>query len=108
MGQRGTLWAIILAGGEGRRLAPLTESLHGVALPKQFATVIGEGSLLQQTVARISPLVPPRRMVAVVPAAYAELAAWQRDAPRASGRFIIDVWQDYPGAPAPSHPATTR
>jgi hypothetical protein len=32
-------WAIILAGGEGRRLASLTRALYGRELTKQFAVL---------------------------------------------------------------------
>jgi mannose-1-phosphate guanylyltransferase len=60
------LWAIVLAGGEGRRLAPVTRLLYGCDLPKQFAFLDGDRSLLQQTMERIRPLVPPHRTIVVV------------------------------------------
>ena len=41
---------IIMAGGTGSRLWPLSRELY----PKQFLTVTGEQSMLQQTVARLS------------------------------------------------------
>ena len=67
MSEQDRLWAIILAGGDGRRLAPLTDCLYGERLPKQFAVLAGHRSLLQATVDRMLPLVPPSRVVVVVP-----------------------------------------
>lgn len=43
---------VILAGGTGSRLWPLSRELY----PKQFLTVTGDESMLQQTVARLSGL----------------------------------------------------
>lgn len=43
---------VIMAGGTGSRLWPLSRELY----PKQFLTVTGEHSMLQQTVARISDI----------------------------------------------------
>ncbi|MGO9057010.1 MAG: sugar phosphate nucleotidyltransferase [Candidatus Binataceae bacterium] len=50
-------WAIILAGGEGRRLSFYTRQLAGRATPKQFCRLIGRTSLLQQTMERVSLIV---------------------------------------------------
>ena len=61
----GRLWAIVLAGGEGRRLAPLTRRLYGDDRPKQYTALIGSQSLLRQTLARVALLIPPRRTVVV-------------------------------------------
>lgn len=77
MSERDRLWAIILAAGEGTRLAPLTERLYGERLPKQFAVLAGSRSLLQGTVDRLLPLVPASRMVVVAPLAYERLAREQ-------------------------------
>lgn len=71
------LWTIVLAAGEGARLAPLTERLYGAPLPKQFAVLAGDRSLLQATVDRLMPLVPPSRTVIVVPVAHEALAREQ-------------------------------
>jgi mannose-1-phosphate guanylyltransferase len=60
------LWAIVLAGGEGTRLAPVTRLLYGCEVPKQFAFLDGDRSLLQQTMDRIAPIVPAHRTVVVV------------------------------------------
>src|SRR6516164_8839714 len=54
--------AIILAGGEGTRLAELTRRSDGVHVPKQFCALVGETSLLEQTRRRVSRSIPPERI----------------------------------------------
>lgn len=70
-------WAVILAGGEGKRLSGLTRALYGKPLPKQFAVLTGRLSLLQTTVERASALVPFERMVVVTSSPYEALAREQ-------------------------------
>jgi mannose-1-phosphate guanylyltransferase len=82
MSKSENLHAIIMASGEDRRLKPLTDVLIGMDIPKQFGLIASGGSLLQQTVARYSSLVPPERMVVVVSSAHAVVARTQlRDWP---------------------------
>jgi mannose-1-phosphate guanylyltransferase len=46
--------AVILAGGRGTRFWPRSRT----RTPKQLLNIVGEGSMLQQTVTRLTPLVP--------------------------------------------------
>jgi mannose-1-phosphate guanylyltransferase len=59
-------WAIVLAAGEGQRLARLTRALYGRDVPKQFAALDGEDTMLQQTMARAARVTPEERTVVVV------------------------------------------
>lgn len=69
------LWAMVLAGGEGTRLAPLTTALYGRPIPKQFATVAGTESMLAQTLERLAHLgVSPTRTIVVATREQEELA----------------------------------
>lgn len=77
MAPEGELWTIVLAAGEGTRLQRITQQLYGEPLPKQFAVLKGERSLLQETVARFEPIAPARRTVVVVPEAQHRLAEQQ-------------------------------
>lgn len=52
------LYGVILAGGRGTRFWPRSRR----RLPKQLMNLWGRNSLLQQTVARLRPLIPPRRI----------------------------------------------
>lgn len=61
----GALWAIVLAGGEGTRLRPLTRHICGDNRPKQYAALAGSDSLLRETLKRVALLVPPERTVVV-------------------------------------------
>ncbi len=51
--------AIILAGGDGTRLRPLTRRLAGDDRPKQFCALLGRETLLEQTRRRTARLVAP-------------------------------------------------
>lgn len=59
-------WAVILAGGDGTRLRPLTMSISGDERPKQFCPVIGGRTLLDQTRRRVALSVPTNQTVTVV------------------------------------------
>src|ERR1044071_6116704 len=61
----GSLWAVVLAGGEGVRLRPLVRHLYGDERPKQFSPLLGPRTLLRQTLDRVGLLMPPERTVVV-------------------------------------------
>ncbi|MFZ5863836.1 MAG: sugar phosphate nucleotidyltransferase [Nitrospirota bacterium] len=58
--------AVVLAGGDGRRLEPYIRRLRGDALPKQYVTLYGRHSLLERTFKRVERLVLPDRIMTVV------------------------------------------
>jgi mannose-1-phosphate guanylyltransferase len=59
-------WAVILAGGEGRRMQGLIEEWLGYSCPKQFCVFVGTRSMLQHTLDRVLGLVDPDRIVTVI------------------------------------------
>ncbi len=64
----GSRWAIVLAAGEGRRLSGLTGNGDGSTVPKQFCSVAGGPTLLQETVLRAARMVSLQRVVTLVAA----------------------------------------
>ena len=59
-------WALVLAAGEGSRLRSLTTTADGLAVPKQFCSLSGGLSLLQEAVQRAAAVAPPSRICSVV------------------------------------------
>lgn len=53
----GHAYAVIMAGGSGTRFWPLSRRKH----PKQLQELFGQGTMLEQTVERLNPLIPPER-----------------------------------------------
>ena len=62
------LYAVVMAGGVGSRFWPRSRRAH----PKQFLDVFGEASLIQNTFARLQPLIPAERTFVVTHADYAD------------------------------------
>jgi len=59
-------WAVILAGGDGTRLKSLTRHIAGDERPKQFCSVLGHGTLLEETQNRVAlEFAPPRTLYVV-------------------------------------------
>ncbi len=67
------IYSVIMAGGIGSRFWPRSRE----ARPKQFINVFEEQSLLQQTLTRMAPLVPPERTLVVTHERYADLTREQ-------------------------------
>jgi mannose-1-phosphate guanylyltransferase len=63
---RSNTWSLVLAGGEGSRLHGLTRNAHGVAVPKQFCSLRGGPSLLQEALQRAAAVAPMQRVCAIV------------------------------------------
>jgi len=59
-------WAVILAGGDGVRLRSLTRKIAGDERPKQFCSVLGKRTLLEETQRRAALELPPGRTLYVV------------------------------------------
>jgi mannose-1-phosphate guanylyltransferase len=67
------LYAVILAGGGGTRLWPLSTP----ECPKPFLRLLGEQTLIQSSVARLSPLLAPEDVYVVTDRRYLALAKEQ-------------------------------
>jgi len=59
-------WGVILAGGDGKRLLPLTRKLTGEDRPKQFCALSGTDTLLKETWHRVSRVVPQANILLVL------------------------------------------
>lgn len=55
------MMALIMAGGSGTRFWPKSRESH----PKQLLQIVGEGTMLQNTVCRLNPLIPNERIFIV-------------------------------------------
>ena len=59
-------WAVILAGGDGTRLRSLTRKITGDERPKQFCSLIGQNTLLEETQKRVGLELAKARTMFVV------------------------------------------
>jgi mannose-1-phosphate guanylyltransferase len=56
----------VLAAGEGSRLQALTTTASGIAIPKQFCTLGGDGSLLHDSLHRAGAVADSEHICAIV------------------------------------------
>ncbi len=59
-------WGLIMAGGDGKRLLPLTRKLTGEDRPKQFCALSGTDTLLKETWQRVSQATPQSNILLVL------------------------------------------
>src|SRR5216683_3828614 len=78
-----TLHAVILAGGRGTRFWPRSRA----RTPKQLLNIVGKHTMLEQTVARLRPLIPVERIWTVTNSEQA--AAVRKQLPAAARKRVL-------------------
>jgi mannose-1-phosphate guanylyltransferase len=66
MDSRSRRWGLILAGGDGKRLLPLTRLITGDDRPKQFCAIQGDETLLGRTRSRVSRSILPSQTLLIL------------------------------------------
>ena len=86
----GSLWGLVLAAGDGKRLGGYVRELKGTALPKQYVNVIGRRSMLEHTFDRAERLIPASRILAIVSQEHLRYTEARRQiASRPAGTVIL-------------------
>ncbi|GAB4390650.1 MAG: mannose-1-phosphate guanylyltransferase/mannose-6-phosphate isomerase [Thermodesulfovibrionales bacterium] len=67
------LYAVIMAGGKGTRFWPVSRE----TFPKQFVKLVGEGTLLQNTISRLDGEVDGANILIVTTGGQKDLVSWQ-------------------------------
>src|SRR2546430_4932079 len=78
-----TVHAVILAGGRGTRFWPRSRN----RMPKQLLNIVGKKTMLEQTVARLRPLIPAERIWTVTNAEQATQV--RKQLPSAARRRVL-------------------
>ena len=60
------VWSLVLAAGDGTRLQGLLKETYGFAVPKQYCSLYGRSSLLEETLARAAKIAPDDHLCTVV------------------------------------------
>src|SRR5258708_13056189 len=81
--KRLAIHAVILAGGRGTRFWPRSRT----RTPKQLLNIVGEDTMLQQTVARLKPMIAPGRIWTVTNAQQA--VAVRKQVPAAAWKGVL-------------------
>jgi len=55
------IFGVIMAGGGGTRFWPLSR----ISTPKQFLNIVGDDSMINDTINRIKPVIPPERILII-------------------------------------------
>ncbi len=66
MREHGKIWPLVLAAGDGARLQSLTTTAQGIAIPKQFWSLRGGPSLLQEALQRAAAIAPRDQVCVIV------------------------------------------
>ena len=66
MSRNSSTWAVVLAAGDGTRLAALTTDASGNSVPKQFCSLNGGNALIQETLLRARHVAAPEQVCAIV------------------------------------------
>ena len=82
------LWGVVLAGGGGVRLRALAQRICGDDRPKQYVPVLGDRTLLRQTLDRVRLGIPASRTVVVTLRAHSRYFTGQWAGPEAP-RLLI-------------------
>lgn len=94
-----SLWGLVLAAGDGKRLQSFIRERHGESLPKQYVNFFGRGSMLEQTYERAQRLIPPKQILTVVAKQHLRFAAVREQLARRRPDTIVVQPQNRETAP---------
>jgi mannose-1-phosphate guanylyltransferase len=86
--ERGNVWSIVLAGGDGVRTKEFIRRWLGHEKPKQYCTFVGSRSMFQHTLDRAARLTPWERVV-VVAARHHQYEIWPQLNGRPAGMVLF-------------------
>ena len=85
---RDNLYAVIMAGGKGTRFWPLSREMF----PKQYLKIIGDNTLIQETILRVKGAVAPERIYVITTEAQKSIVDWQAGVVLGSANTVLEPY----------------